>query len=532
MQWLNNIVDEVLTRHPEGEILVESGASPSGTYHLGHLRELLTSDAILLELRRRGRAARHVQFVDDLDALRKLPINVPAEYEQYLGMPLCDVPAPVESGEAEPSETSDDIAGRDKKSGSSQSYADYFLQGLQAACATLGIEVEYIRSHERYRSGWMVPAIERALEHIPAARQALETISGRQLDEHWTPIQVMENGRLKNRKFTSLDKMAKTVQYEAADGSPQTARYDQGEVKLDWRVDWPARWWLQGVDVEPSGRDHVTKGSSVDTGAQIMRDVFAATPPLSVPYDFINMVGDTKKMSASQGTGLNAAEAARLMPPEVMRYFVLRSPALKRLYFDPVNGIVQLMDEFAALAAKADRTKSEEQLLDICTRGGTDKKTVSRVPFSLLVASYQAALKDPARTLAIIGRTEYADVAQADSEIIVSELQFIDAWLATRAPEDVKFALQDTVDAVQFTDAQKSFLATLADKITTAPPDADGAWFHQAIYEQKDRSGLPPKELFTTIYQAVIGQTSGPRAGWFLSILPRDWLVKRLRLEA
>ena len=73
MQWLNKIADELIARHPEGEILIESGASPSGTYHLGHMRELMTSDAILLELRRRGRRARHVQFVDDLDALRKVP---------------------------------------------------------------------------------------------------------------------------------------------------------------------------------------------------------------------------------------------------------------------------------------------------------------------------------------------------------------------------------------------------------------------------------------------------------------------------
>jgi len=38
------------------------------------------------------------------------------------------------------------------------------------------------------------------------------------------------------------------------------------------------------------------------------------------------------------------------------------------------------MDEFAALAAKPDRSESEEQLLYIATRG-IDHKTVSRVPF-------------------------------------------------------------------------------------------------------------------------------------------------------
>jgi lysyl-tRNA synthetase class 1 len=307
MQWLNQIVDDVIARHPDGEILIESGSSPSGTYHLGHLRELVICDAILLECHRRGREARHVQFVDDLDAFRKVPINFPPEFEQYLGTPLCDMPAP---------------------DGSGASTADYFLQGLIDACNTLGVEVEYRRAYEKYRSGWYVPAIERALERVAEARTALETISGRQLEDGWSPIQIMEaNGKLKKRPFIGIDSTAKTIQYQDADGNPQTTGYQKGEVKLDWRLDWPGRWWLQQVLVEPSGRDHMTKGGSYDTGVQIMRNVYQAEPPIPVAYDFINMVGDNKKMSASRGTGLDAREGAQIMPPEVVRYFILRSPA-------------------------------------------------------------------------------------------------------------------------------------------------------------------------------------------------------------
>src|SRR4051812_24398433 len=94
MQWLSKIADEIGHRNPSGDILIESGGSPSGTYHLGHMRELVICDAILLELRRRGREARHIYFVDDLDVFRKVPSNVPSEWEKYLGMPICDVPSP------------------------------------------------------------------------------------------------------------------------------------------------------------------------------------------------------------------------------------------------------------------------------------------------------------------------------------------------------------------------------------------------------------------------------------------------------
>jgi lysyl-tRNA synthetase class 1 len=94
MQWLNKVVDEAVAAHPKGEILVSSGVSPSGVYHVGTLREVLTADAIMLGLRARGRDSRHIHVVDDLDPLRKIPAGVPAEFEKYFGMPLCDVPAP------------------------------------------------------------------------------------------------------------------------------------------------------------------------------------------------------------------------------------------------------------------------------------------------------------------------------------------------------------------------------------------------------------------------------------------------------
>lgn len=510
MNWLTQIADDVDARFPEGELLVASGGSPSGTYHLGHMRELVTCDAILLELRRRGRAAKHIYFVDDLDIFRKVPVNVPAEWDQYLGMPICDVPSP------------------DGQEG--KSYADFFLQGLVDSCKALNVEVEFMRSHPKYRSGWFVPAIELCLQHIPQIKTALETISNRKLEDNWTPIQVIEKGRLKKRAFVSIDTEAKTIQYLDVDGLEQTARYDTGEVKLDWRLDWPARWWQLKVHVEPFGREHASAGGSYDTGVQIMKDVFKADPPIPVPYDSIHMVGDTKKMSASKGTAISAMEAVQIMPAEVVRYLILRAALNKVLSFDPAEGVVKLIDEFAALTAKTDRNEAEERLLYVSTRD--NKPVVSRVPFSHLVASYQASLKDADKTLDVIKRTEHSKTAEEDAEIIREELKFIDEWLRLRAPDDVKFALAEQVNAEDFTQQEQAFLKSLGEKTQAAPEDADGAYFHERIYELKDEMGLQPKDMFTALYKALIGKTSGPRAGWFLSILPRDWLVRRLKLEA
>lgn len=509
MHWLSDIVDKVLELHPKGDILVESGGSPSGTYHLGHMRELVTCDAIMLEIRKRGRNAKHIYFVDDLDIFRKVPVNVPQEWEKYLGMPICDVPSP--GGEA------------------GKSYADYFLQGLIDSCEALNVEVEFVRSHPKYRSGWFIPAIELCMDKIPEIKNALEKISNRKLDVNWNPVQVIEDGRLKNRKVTGIDKDTKLISYEDRDGKVRQANYAKGEVKLDWRLDWPARWWQLKVDVEPFGREHASSGGSYDTGVQIMKDVYKADPPFPVPYDTINMVGDTKKMSASKGTAISALEGTKIMPAEVIRYFILRAPLNKILFFDPVDGVVKLVDEFATLLAKQSKNPEEEQLIYVSTRG--NDPVVSRVPFSHLVSSYQASLKDIDRTIDVIKRTEYRDIANSEESTIRKELSFIDEWLDHRAPEDVRFSLADSLNSSEFSDKEKQFFAKLAEMIENAPIDADGKWFHGAIYELKDKLEMQPNELFSALYRLLINKNSGPRAGWFLAILPREWLISRLKLQ-
>ncbi|HEX5447681.1 MAG TPA: lysine--tRNA ligase, partial [Candidatus Saccharimonadales bacterium] len=318
--------------------------------------------------------------------------------------------------------------------------------------------------------------------------------------------------------------------YEDKNGTVRTTSYAGGEVKLDWRLDWPGRWWLLDVGVEPFGRDHATKGGSYDTGKQIMKDVYGAPAPLPVPYDFVNLAGDTKKMSASRGTGLDALGVVKVLPPEIVRYFMLRFSPSKRLYFDPENGVSQLMDDFAELLAKADKTAEDKRLIAI-SMGAVPNSTVSSVPFSHLVASYQSALKDADKTLEIIRRTEHKKTVDTQEDTIRSELKFIDSWLKNWAPDDVKFELADKPPKL-IGEPERQFLLALSKAVQQAPAEADGEWFHKAVYDLQSSSGLLPKQLFSTLYQALIGQDHGPRAGWFLSILPRDWLIKRLNLEA
>jgi lysyl-tRNA synthetase class 1 len=509
MQWLNKVVDEAVAAHPKGEILVSSGVSPSGVYHVGTLREVLTADAIMLGLRARGRDSRHIHVVDDLDPLRKIPAGVPAEFEKYFGMPLCDVPAP---------------------DGKAASWADYYFKDFAKSAKQLGMDMEIMRSHKKYRTGFFVPAIEKVLDNIDKARQVITSVSGRQLDETWSPIQIKEDDYLKNRQFLGIDTKRKIILYQDNKGVQNEVSYARGEVKLNWRLDWPARWWLLEVDVEPFGRDHATKGGSYDTGVGLMKKIFGEPAPYPVPYNFIIRTGQTKKMSKSTGDTIAISDMLQVLPPEVLRYFVLRFAPDKQLFFDETDGVVKLIDDFAALLAKEDKSPDELMLIDI-SMAGVVNGTVSNIPFSHLVASYQAALKNVEKTLDIIRRTEHQDTVVKQEDTIKQELKFIDNWLKDWAPDDVKFELADK-PTKDLSDKEITYLLALAKKVESAPADADGEWFHKVIYELKDTVNLPPKQLFSTLYKLLIAKQSGPRAGWFLSILPREWLVARLKLEA
>jgi lysyl-tRNA synthetase class 1 len=513
MQWLNKVVDEALAAHPDGEIIVSSGVSPSGKYHLGTLREVLTAEAIARAINLRGRKARHLHIVDDLDPFRKLPAGLSDDFTKYLGQPLCTVPSP---------------------DGSAKTYADYYLTDLLSAADKMKLIMEVVRSHEKYEEGFFAEAIEKALASISSVRKILEDISGRKLDDTWSPIQVLEGDYLKNRQFLSIDKTSKSLKYLDHEGAEQSISYDKGQVKLNWRIDWPARWWLMAVQVEPFGRDHATKGGSYDTGAVIVKDIFGAPPPMPVPYNFIIRAGETKKMSKSAGDTVTLEELLQLMPTEIIWYFILRYPPEKQLVFDEGVGLVRLFDEFGSLLAKTDKSSEEQELIDFCLAG--HEQTVSGVPFSHLVASYQAALKDPQKTLEIIARTEHAETVKSQTDIIKRELAFIDSWLDTKAPEEVKFNVAEKIDGHNnLSDSQTKYLNDLADRISQAPDNADGEWYHRAIYDLKDESGLSNQELFQSLYRVLVSKDYGPRAGWFLSTLAslrgRDWLVKRLRLD-
>ena len=515
--WLDHVVDAVVREMADGrEVIVSTGITPSGPYHVGHSREILTGDALYKGLKARGIKVRHLHFVDAYDALRKRYPYLPESYEQEAGKPVYLVPAP---------------------DGKHSSYAEQYFNSYQEAADMLGVEMEVLWTQDEYIAGRYADIIVETLQKRDQVVSILERISGRAVDDDWQPVQILDetNQSLRTAEFLSFDAGAQTVQYRAADGNEYTADMRKGQVKLDWRCDWPARWKLFGVTVEGFGREHATKGGSYDTGKAIVEEVYGGIAPIPVPYDTINLKGDSKKMSSSLGNLVSIQDALTIIPPEILRFFVFKSLPQKQIFFDPGMGMYTLIDEVAKIE-EAEATGQEHEFSQAwgIAKLSADQACVAQVPFSHLVTVYQTAGGDFDQVLELLRRTGHSHAADTQADVLKRELGYVERWLKDYAPEQVKFGLQAVGSFHRSLNTDEiRFLTALLAKIRSIDGELSGEAVHTAIYDCAQELGVAPKSAFTLLYEILFGQTTGPRLGHFLASLGRektlDYLETALR---
>jgi len=506
--WVDQLTEKVDSAHPKNEIIVSSGISPSGPYHVGHAREILTAEALVRGLRERGRKVRHLHFVDAFDALRKRYPYLPEKYEEEAGKPLFLIPAP------------------DAKS---ESYADQYFSEYEAAAHKLGIEMEVIWTHKEYEAGNFTDLIRKSLEKRDEIAEVLFRVSGRTVDNDWQPIQILDetNNSLRTAQYIGFDSQTGIVHYLGSDSNEHSADISKGQVKLDWRCDWPARWALYGVQAEGFGREHATKGGSYDTGVAIVQEIYGALAPLPVPYENINLKGETKKMSSSLGNLVTIAEVLEIIPSEVLRYFTFKSRPERQLLFDPALGLYNLIDEYAKTESETLLGNDPEfkRAWQISLLKG-DQHVISTVPFSHLVSSYQTAQADEKIVFDILKRTGHADAVKLQSGAITRELVYVDHWLKNYAPDDVKFSVISK-PSIECSQKQRGYLNLFQNKLIDLDFQAEA--IHQTIYETATEIDLPAKEAFQLIYQLFIGKNAGPRLGFFLSSLGKKFVLERIK---
>ena len=513
MHWADVLADELLKEKRKQHVLA-TGITPSGPIHVGNMREVLTTDAVYRSLRGKGADAELIYIADDYDHLRKVYPYLPKSYEKYVGIPISEIPCPC---------------------GKHKSYADHYLSSFLDSLKEIGIAPKVYRANEMYKKGMYNKAIQTALENTDKIRHIIETISKRELPKNWIPFNIRcdKCGRVTSAKPILYE--FPNIEYKCECGYEGSVDIRKGGIgKLPWRIDWPARWEMLGVTFEPFGKDLGTVGGARDTGEKIVQEIYDYPPPKYAVYEFILLKGKGA-MHSSKGTALSSEEMLHMTPPEVLRFLILRNQPNKHIAFDPGLGLLSLVDEYdqneCVYFGKGEKTRGMKDLkstYELSQPYDIPDKLPHQVPYRHLVTLVQIG-KDWDEVKKILLRTKQIpkDLSKTDEKHLKQRAEHVKYWLESFAPDMVRFEVKKKIPNLQLADEQKKLLSILVEKSSSI--EWNGENIHNMIYEISEKENIPIKIAFKTIYQVFLGQDKGPRAGYFLSNLDKDFVLKRFK---
>lgn len=516
MFWLDQTIKDLLAVNPRDHYVVTDWKTPSGQIHVGGLRGVITHGAIASGLTEQGKKVSWQYGFDDADPLDSLPPDLPRSYQKFLGQPLSTIQAPV-SGYG--------------------SLADYYAQEFIDVFTQLGEKPKIVWSYKLYKNGVFNKAIQISLEKAAIIRGVYWQVTKKRQPDDWLPIQMVcgRCGKISTTRAFKWDgqqvwykcqsdwvKYAKGCGYEGR-GSP----FD-GQAKLPWRVEWPAKWYIFKSDVEGAGKDHQTKGGSHDMAVAILTQVFNQKPPYNIPYEFFLVGG--RKMSSSKGIGVAAHQVSQAVPPELLRLLMVMSRPNRAINFSlEGEALPRLYDEYdkAAKAFQDDPTSDGGRLFSYAVLPSTPTKSFlcrfSKVAYLTQMPHLNI--------LAKVAEEKGQALTKPEKQLLNSRIVIAKKWLENWAPAEYKITVQKTLPKVteQLTDQQKQFLDRLAQAIDSRK-DWQGQVLHTKIHQLKQMLGLQSSAAFQAIYLAILGGQSGPPAGWFLAALDKKFTVDRLKL--
>ena len=490
------------------EVIFETGYGPSGLPHIGtfgevarttmvrHAFRVLTDDKIPTRL---------IAFSDDMDALRKVPDNVPNKelLAAHLGEPLTRVPDPF--------------------SNEHPSFGAANNARLRAFLDRFGFDYEFMSSTDTYLAGRFD---ETLLKMLAAYEQVMDIIlptlgpERRSTYSPFLPISPRTH-KVLQVPMVERDVAAGTVTYIDPDTHERVETpVTGGRVKCQWKADWAMRWVALGVDYEMAGKDLI---DSVKLSGEICR-VLGARPPEGFNYElFLDEKG--QKISKSKGNGLTIDEWLRYAGPESLSLFMYRDPkAAKRLYFDVIPRNVDDYQQYLEAYQRQDGQQRLSNPLWHIHAGQPPEPEIS-LSFSMLLTLVSSSNAENAETLwGFIGRYRPGVTPQTHSR------------LGAMVGYAIHYFHDFVLPTKQFREPsaqERAALMDLRDALGQLPKDASAEQIRDVVYEMgrrepfldktgkgKTKDGKPGVSLewFNMLYQVLLGQEKGPRFDSFVAV--------------
>ena len=483
-------------------VVFETGYGPSNRCHIGTLTECVRTTMVRRAFERlSGRPTILYVVSDDLDGLRKTPKNFSPEQAAILdanhGRPLSSVP---------------NVYGDDASSYAESNNADFRAKLSQFGLEN-GRDYTFLSATEAYTSGLYNDTLRLVTDNIDKINDVIlptlgKVNAGRQ--DTYFPFLPIVNGKvhheIRNPHLTK-DGDDRLLTFIGEDGNEHRVSVLNGGAKLQWKVDWAARWISLGINFEMHGKDLI---DSATLGSKICR-ALGYEPPQLMRYELF-LDEDGHKVSKSVGNGFSVESWLRYAPQEAVWYYMHQNPSqAKKLHFDVVPQTVDSYLTELRVVNRRDALDAEpvEDVIGLI-HPITKPDANFNITFGILLNLVEVAnSRDPNVLWGFLQR--HCPVEQ-DNPLMGSLVRCAIHYYEDRVEPFKKFKEPTEID--------RQTLSALADVIDSLPEgsSADEVQFHVYEIGKKFFGKERLKDFFQMCYEVLFGKTSGPRLGVFIAI--------------
>ncbi|MFX1555751.1 MAG: lysine--tRNA ligase [Promethearchaeota archaeon] len=562
VHWLEDTVEKILNRNPK-IITLSTGKTPSGHIHIGILREVIICDALYRIFEDKGKEVNFYLFMDDFDAAKRFPPYIEKKFQdQHIGKPFALIPCPFKECNCE-------------------SYAKHFGNELISTFKDFGIKNDIIWTYDLYNTKEMKEKIKIALQNTEKIKKILRKYILPTLDDNkkklfiemqknWMPVMALcekcgkiqskkTDGTIKPNRIKKYLEQENKIFYECpACGYKGEFSIYSGRLKLNWRIDWPAKWAIFKTTCEPAGKDHSVKGGAYDTGLEICQEIFDYIGPIKLPYEWLRL--GEQDMKTSKGIVFTPKDYLNIADPEIFRMLILRTNPMKHIslrleempqYFDYYERMESFFNK--KLTESNDEVAFYKYLYPL-TKINTKSRLNSKIiPYRLLIflSQMQNILsldKLYEKTRSILNNDQFEEwISLAEFEKLlertinwVKEVENIienepdeknkRAILNKVSIFSIPEALDKNIDTILTENQRKGILSLRRYLLENKNPSEEE--IQNEIFKiAKKELNISPKKLFEAIYEVILGKKFGPRLGPFLTLLDKEWVLNRLNIN-
>lgn len=525
MIWVDREVKKIKERKKKLE-WVDDMKTPSGRIHVGSLRGVVIHDLVYKVLLENGVKSKFTYVFDDHDPMDAIPAYLEYDkWEKYAGMQLYKIPSP-EKGY--------------------KSFADYYVREFIKVFNSIGCNPEIIWTSELYNSGKMNGVIKEVLDNADQIRKIYNRFFDKKKPKDWHPFNVVCQNCQKvgttyvykwDGKYVYYRCEPKMVAWAMGCGHEGKVSPYNGNGKFVWRIDWPAKWKVIGVTVEGGGKDHMTAGGSYDLAKQVCDQVLNYPAPYPIAYEWFTVGG--RKMASSKGIGISAKDVGDILPPDVLRFFIVRTPIETAIDFDPFGEtILNIFDDydrclnayFDKLEGKVPEGKQGEVLSDFARIAQLSE--VRPLPQKrIFLPRFRTTvnlIKTRTDILKFFEDQKGEKLTAEEKELFEERVVYAQVYLKNYADEEEKIQMNTTdVSQINLTKNQKLFLARLSTKLSALKTENIDK-IQQALFAVLKQNKLEAKDAFKGFYQVILGRDFGPKAADIILEFGLKKVIKRL----